>query len=184
MVAPTFKHNATCPWGPQITAQQPLHLHPAATTTPEDAVSNRPSTSPGSRIRCWWRPRRGHHPLARVPRVGYSLRASPAGGGSGSHRNLLTYLTVHALCSFPISLLVSILGLRTPSGPWSSSTHLHLPFCTCSHVLSSSPLPNEVEESAMVDGCQPARAIWRVVPSPCGPCILTVVIFDASRLCA
>ena len=38
-------------------------------------------------------------------------------------------------------------------------------------------LPREVEESAMVDGCSRAGAIWRVVLPLAVPGILTVVIF-------
>ena len=90
----------------------------------------------------------------------------------------LTYLVPSTLLFIPFSRLVSMLGLQNSLGSlvlvYPTFT---VPFCTWLLMGFFKSLPREVEESAMVDGCSRAGAIWRVVLPLAVPGILTVVIF-------
>ena len=116
--------------------------------------------------------------LLAVP-AGYSLaRLTGRWGERLSIGIFLTYLIPSTLLFIPFSRLVSILGLQNTLGSlvlvYPTFT---VPFCTWLLMGFFKSLPKEVEESAMVDGCSRASAIWRVVLPLAVPGILTVVIF-------
>ena len=116
--------------------------------------------------------------LLAVP-AGYSLaRLTGRWGERLSIGIFLTYLIPSTLLFIPFSRLVSILGLQNTL--WSLVLvypTFTVPFCTWLLMGFFKSLPKEVEESAMVDGCSRAAAIWRVVLPLAVPGILTVVIF-------
>jgi multiple sugar transport system permease protein len=116
--------------------------------------------------------------LLAVP-AGYSLaRLTGRWGERLSIGIFLTYLIPSTLLFIPFSRLVSILGLQNTL--WSLVLvypTFTVPFCIWLLMGFFKSLPKEVEESAMVDGCSRASAIWRVVLPLAVPGILTVVIF-------
>jgi multiple sugar transport system permease protein len=116
--------------------------------------------------------------LLAVP-AGYSLaRLTGTWGERLSIGIFLTYLIPSTLLFIPFSRLVSILGLQNTL--WSLVLvypTFTVPFCIWLLMGFFKSLPKEVEESAMVDGCSRAAAIWRVVLPLAVPGILTVVIF-------
>ena len=90
----------------------------------------------------------------------------------------LTYLVPSTLLFIPFSRLVSLLGLQ--NSLWSLVIiypTFTVPFCTWLLMGFFKGLPKEIEESAMVDGCSRAGAIWRIVLPLAVPGLLTVVIF-------
>jgi multiple sugar transport system permease protein len=111
--------------------------------------------------------------------AGYSLaRLTGRWGERLSIGIFLTYLIPSTLLFIPFSRLVSILGLQNTV--WSLVLvypTFTVPFCTWLLMGFFKSLPKEVEESAMVDGCGRAEAIWRIVLPLSVPGILTVVIF-------
>jgi len=116
--------------------------------------------------------------LLAVP-AGYSLaRLTGRWGERLSIGIFLTYLIPSTLLFIPFSRLVSMLGLQNSLGSlvlvYPTFT---VPFCTWLLMGFFKSLPREVEESALVDGCSRAGAIWRVVLPLAVPGILTVVIF-------
>src|SRR5262245_39925730 len=116
--------------------------------------------------------------LLAVP-AGYSLaRLTGRWGERLSIGIFLPYLLPSPLLFIPFSRLVSILGLQNSLGSlvlvYPTFT---VPFCTWLLMGFFKSLPREVEESALVDGCGRAGAIWRVVLPLAVPGILTVVIF-------
>jgi len=116
--------------------------------------------------------------LLAVP-AGYSLARLTGGWGERPSIGIfLTYLIPSTLLFIPFSRLVSILGLQNTL--WSLVLvypTFTVPFGTWLLMGFFKSLPKEVEESAMVDGCSRAAAIWRVVLPLAVPGILTVVIF-------
>jgi multiple sugar transport system permease protein len=116
--------------------------------------------------------------LLAVP-AGYSLaRLTGRWGERLSIGIFLTYLVPSTLLFIPFSRLVALLGLQNTT--WSLVLiypTFTVPFCTWLLMGFFKSLPKEVEESAMVDGCSRAGAIWRMVLPLSIPGILTVVIF-------
>ncbi len=116
--------------------------------------------------------------LLAVP-AGYSLaRLTGRWGERLSIGVFLTYLVPSTLLFIPFSRLVAIIGLQ--NSIWSLVLiypTFTVPFCTWLLMGFFKSLPREVEESAMVDGCSRAGAIWRMVLPLSIPGILTVVIF-------
>jgi multiple sugar transport system permease protein len=116
--------------------------------------------------------------LLAVP-AGYSLaRLTGRWGERLSIGIFLTYLVPSTLLFIPFSRLVSMLGLQ--NSLWSLVMiypTFTVPFCTWLLMGFFKGLPKEVEESAMVDGCSRAGAIWRIVLPLAVPGLLTVVIF-------
>ena len=116
--------------------------------------------------------------LLAVP-AGYSLaRLTGRWGERLSIGIFLTYLVPSTLLFIPFSRLVSLLGLQNSLG---SLVMIYptftVPFCTWLLMGFFKGLPKEIEESAMVDGCSRAGAIWRIVLPLAVPGLLTVVIF-------
>jgi multiple sugar transport system permease protein len=116
--------------------------------------------------------------LLAVP-AGYSLaRLTGRWGERLSIGIFLTYLVPSTLLFIPFSRLVSLLGLQNSLG---SLVMIYptftVPFCTWLLMGFFRGLPKEIEESAMVDGCSRAGAIWRIVLPLAVPGLLTVVIF-------
>jgi multiple sugar transport system permease protein len=116
--------------------------------------------------------------LLAVP-AGYSLaRLTGRWGERLSIGIFLTYLVPSTLLFIPFSRLVSLLGLQNSLGSlvliYPTFT---VPFCTWLLMGFFKGLPKEIEESAMVDGCSRAGAIWRIVLPLAVPGLLTVVIF-------
>jgi multiple sugar transport system permease protein len=111
--------------------------------------------------------------------AGYSLaRLSGRWGERLSIGVFLTYLVPPTLLFIPFSRLISMLGLQ--NSIWSLVLiypTFTVPFCTWLLMGFFKSLPKEVEESAMVDGCSRAGAIWRMVLPLSVPGLLTVVIF-------
>jgi multiple sugar transport system permease protein len=116
--------------------------------------------------------------LLAVP-AGYSLaRLTGRWGERLSIGIFLTYLVPATLLFIPFSRLVALLGLR--NSLWSLVLiypTFTVPFCTWLLMGFFKGLPKEIEESAMVDGCSRAGAIWRIVLPLAVPGLLTVVIF-------
>jgi len=116
--------------------------------------------------------------LLAVP-AGYSLaRLTGRWGERLSIGIFLTYLVPSTLLFIPFSRLVSLLGLQ--NSLWSLVMiypTFTVPFCTWLLMGFFKGLPREIEESAMVDGCSRAGAIWRIVLPLAVPGLLTVVIF-------
>ncbi|PYN06107.1 MAG: sugar ABC transporter permease [Candidatus Rokuibacteriota bacterium] len=116
--------------------------------------------------------------LLAVP-AGYSLaRLTGRWGERLSIGIFLTYLVPSTLLFIPFSRLVSLLGLQ--NSLWSLVIiypTFTVPFCTWLLMGFFKGLPKEIEESAMVDGCSRAGAIWRIVLPLAVPGLLTVVIF-------
>jgi len=116
--------------------------------------------------------------LLAVP-AGYSLaRLAGRWGERLSIAIFLTYLVPSTLLFIPFARLVSILGLQNTI--WSLVVvypTFTVPFCTWLLMGFFKSLPKEVEESALVDGCSRAGAIWRIVLPLAVPGLLTVVIF-------
>src|SRR5438094_1850887 len=116
--------------------------------------------------------------LLAVP-AGYSLaRLTGRWGERLSIGIFLTYLVPSTLLFIPFSRLVSALGLQTSL--WALVLlypTFTAPFCTWLLMGFFKGLPKEIEESAMVDGCSRAGAIWRIVLPLAVPGLLTVVIF-------
>ena len=116
--------------------------------------------------------------LLAVP-AGYSLaRLTERWGERLSIGIFLTYLVPSTLLFIPFSRLVSLLGLQ--NSLWSLVIiypTFTVPFCTWLLMGFFKGLPKEIEESAMVDGCSRAGAIWRIVLPLAVPGLLTVVIF-------
>ena len=116
--------------------------------------------------------------LLAVP-AGYSLaRLTGRWGERLSIGIFLTYLVPSTLLFIPFSRLVSLLGLQ--NSLWSLVIiypTFTAPFCTWLLMGFFKGLPKEIEESAMVDGCSRAGAIWRIVLPLAVPGLLTVVIF-------
>ena len=117
--------------------------------------------------------------LLAVP-AGYSLaRLTGRVGERLSIAIFLTYLIPSTLLFIPLSRLVSLLGLQ--DSLWSLILvypTFTVPFCTWLLMGFFKSLPKEIEESAMVDGCSRASAIWRTVLPLSVPGLLTVVIFS------
>ena len=116
--------------------------------------------------------------LLAVP-AGYSLaRLTGRWGERLSIGIFLTYLVPSTLLFIPFSRLVALLGLQ--NSLWSLVMiypTFTVPFCTWLLMGFFKGLPKEIEESAMVDGCSRAGAIWRIVLPLAVPGLLTVVIF-------
>ncbi len=116
--------------------------------------------------------------LLAVP-AGYSLaRLAGRWGERLSIAIFLTYLVPSTLLFIPFARLVSILGLQNTI--WSLVVvypTFTVPFCTWLLMGFFKSLPKEVEESALVDGCSRAGAIWRIVLPLAVPGLLTVIIF-------
>jgi multiple sugar transport system permease protein len=116
--------------------------------------------------------------LLAVP-AGYSLaRLTGRWGERLSIGIFLTYLVPSTLLFIPFSRLVSLVGLQ--NSLWSLVLiypTFTVPFCTWLLMGFFKGLPREIEESAMVDGCSRAGAIWRIVLPLAVPGLLTVVIF-------
>jgi len=111
--------------------------------------------------------------------AGYSLaRLTGRWGERLSIGIFLTYLVPSTLLFIPFSRLVSLLGLQ--NSLWALVLiypTFTVPFCTWLLMGFFKSLPKEIEESAMVDGCSRAGAIWRMVLPLSVPGLLTVVIF-------
>jgi multiple sugar transport system permease protein len=116
--------------------------------------------------------------LLTVP-AGYSLaRLTGRWGERLSIGIFLTYLVPSTLLFIPFSRLVSLMGLQ--NSLWSLIIiypTFTVPFCTWLLMGFFKGLPKEIEESAMVDGCSRAGAVWRIVLPLAVPGLLTVVIF-------
>jgi multiple sugar transport system permease protein len=116
--------------------------------------------------------------LLAVP-AGYSLaRLTGRWGERLSIGIFLTYLVPSTLLFIPFSRLVSLVGLQ--NSLWSLVLiypTFTVPFCTWLLMGFFKGLPKEIEESAMVDWCSRAGAIWRIVLPLAVPGLLTVVIF-------
>jgi multiple sugar transport system permease protein len=116
--------------------------------------------------------------LLAVP-AGYSLaRLTGRWGERLSIGIFLTYLVPSTLLFIPFSRLVSLMGLQ--NSLWSLVIiypTFTVPFCTWLLMGFFKGLPKEIEESAMVDGCSRAGAVWRIVLPLAVPGLLTVVIF-------
>jgi len=117
--------------------------------------------------------------LALTVPAGYSLaRLTGRWGERLSIGIFLTYLVPSTLLFIPFSRLVSLMGLQ--NSLWSLVIiypTFTVPFCTWLLMGFFKGLPKEIEESAMVDGCSRAGAIWRIVLPLAVPGLLTVVIF-------
>jgi multiple sugar transport system permease protein len=111
--------------------------------------------------------------------AGYSLaRLTGRWGERLSIGIFLTYLVPSTLLFIPFSRLVSLMGLQ--NSLWSLVIiypTFTVPFCTWLLMGFFKGLPKEIEESAMVDGCSRAGAVWRIVLPLAVPGLLTVVIF-------
>jgi multiple sugar transport system permease protein len=116
--------------------------------------------------------------LLAVP-AGYSLaRLTGRWGERLSIAIFLTYLVPSTLLFIPFSRLIALMGLQNTL--WALVLiypTFTVPFCTWLLMGFFKSLPREVEESAMVDGCSRAGAIWRMVLPLSVPGLLTVVIF-------
>ena len=111
--------------------------------------------------------------------AGYSLaRLTGRGGERMSIGIFLTYLVPSTLLFIPFSRLISLMGLQnTLASLIIIYPTFTVPFCTWLLMGFFKTLPREIEESAMVDGCNRVSAIWRVVLPLAVPGLLTVVIF-------
>jgi multiple sugar transport system permease protein len=116
--------------------------------------------------------------LVAVP-AGYSLARLARGWGQKFGIAIfLTYLVPPSLLFIPLSRVVSGVGLQDSF--WSLVLvypSFTIPFCTWLLMGFFKSIPGELEEAAMVDGCNRLGALWRVVLPISVAGLLTVVIF-------
>jgi multiple sugar transport system permease protein len=111
--------------------------------------------------------------------AGYSLARTP--GRSGENLGIgifLTYLVPTTLLFLPLSRVISDLGLQ--DSLWSLVVvypTFTIPFCTWLLMGFFKSVPREIEEAAIVDGCNVLGAFVKTVLPLSVPAMLTVVIF-------
>jgi|SRR5436853_852438 len=116
--------------------------------------------------------------LIAVP-AGYSLARLARGWGQQLGIAIfLTYLVPPSLLFIPLSRVVSGVGLQDSF--WSLVLvypSFTIPFCTWLLMGFFKSIPGELEEAAMVDGCNRLGALRRIVLPISAAGLLTVVIF-------
>jgi multiple sugar transport system permease protein len=111
--------------------------------------------------------------------AGYSLARTP--GRSGENLGIgifLTYLVPTTLLFLPLSRVISDFGLQ--DSLWSLVVvypTFTIPFCTWLLMGFFKTVPREIEEAAIVDGCNVVGAFVKTVLPLSVPAMLTVVIF-------
>ena len=111
--------------------------------------------------------------------AGYGLARMP--GRSGENLSIgifLTYLVPPTLLFLPLARVVTLLGLQ--DSLWALVVvypTFTIPFCTWLLMGFFKPVPREIEEAAIVDGCTVVGAFVKTVLPLSVPAILTVVIF-------
>jgi multiple sugar transport system permease protein len=111
--------------------------------------------------------------------AGYSLARTP--GRSGENLGIgifLTYLVPTTLLFLPLSRVISDFGLQ--DSLWSLVVvypTFTIPFCTWLLMGFFKSVPREIEEAAIVDGCNVLGAFVKTVLPLSVPAMLTVVIF-------
>jgi multiple sugar transport system permease protein len=111
--------------------------------------------------------------------AGYSLARTP--GRSGENLGIgifLTYLVPTTLLFLPLSRVISDFGLQ--DSLWSLVVvypTFTIPFCTWLLMGFFKSVPREIEEAAIVDGCNVVGAFVKTVLPLSVPAMLTVVIF-------
>jgi multiple sugar transport system permease protein len=116
--------------------------------------------------------------IASVP-AGYALaRMDLPGAEPLSIGIFLTYLVPASLLFIPLSRIIGDLGLSNTI--WALVVvypTFTIPFCTWLMMGFFKTIPQEIEEAAMIDGCNAGQAIWRVVLPLSRAGIFTVIIF-------
>lgn len=95
---------------------------------------------------------------------------------------ICTYLVPQALLFIPLFQLVSALGLSdTIAALILIYPTLTLPFCTWLLVSYFKSIPVELEEAALIDGCNRLSVLWRIVLPLSTPAIVVVCLFSFTQ---
>lgn len=95
---------------------------------------------------------------------------------------VFTYLIPQALLFIPLFQVVATLGLSDTVGALILIyPTITLPFCTWLLVSYFKSIPLELEEAALIDGCNRLSVLWRIVLPLSTPAIVVVCLFSFTQ---